>query len=258
MSTLREVARYEYTNADGELLYSQVRFEPKDFRPQMPNGDWGLATKRVLYHLPDLLRWIRMGMPIYITEGEKDADRLIKEGLAATTTGAASSWNSADISPLRKARSVVVIPDSDKAGRQYADKVALSLHEDTTVRVVNLGGPKGYDASDYLDDHEILDLTVLAGRAPYWSPPRHMRVKRKRRTRGKAGLPWDVGDITYALGGKMYGSNRGIAFCPAHDDQGSGNMGLSLSETMDGRTVAHCHSGCDYRSILRAVRKVMM
>ena len=85
-----------------------------------------------------------------------------------------------------------------------------------------------------------------------------MRVKRKRHRRGKAGLPWDVGDITYALGGKMYGNDRGVAYCPAHDDQGSENMGLSLSGTMDGRTIAHCHSGCEYRRIKNAVRKVMM
>jgi len=258
MSTLREIARYEYTNASGDLLYTQVRFEPKDFRPQMPDGTWGLGTQRVLYRLPETLQAIVDGRPIWIVEGEKDANRMWSAGLPATTTGAASSWNSTDTSPLENARSIVIAPDADKAGGQYADKVALSLYQHTNVMVVKLIGAKGYDISDYLDEHTPIQLVKLASEAPYWEPPRHMRVKRRMHKRGKVGLPWDVGDIVWALGGKMYGNDRGVAYCPAHDDQGSENMGLSLSATMDERTIAHCHSGCDYQRIKKAVRKVMM
>ncbi|RYJ00686.1 MAG: hypothetical protein EON47_13090, partial [Acetobacteraceae bacterium] len=34
----RQVAAYDYTSADGELLFQVVRFEPKDFRPRRPDA----------------------------------------------------------------------------------------------------------------------------------------------------------------------------------------------------------------------------
>src|SRR6266566_4173798 len=48
---------YDYTDANGTLLYQVCRFFPKDFRQRRPDGvggwEWNLnGVRRVLYHLP--------------------------------------------------------------------------------------------------------------------------------------------------------------------------------------------------------------
>ena len=49
------------------------------------------GVRRVLYRLPELLA--RPDEPVYVVEGEKDADRLASMGLLATTnSGGAGKW----------------------------------------------------------------------------------------------------------------------------------------------------------------------
>ena len=53
------VATYPYRDEGGELMYEAVRFDPKDFRPRVPNGHGGWTwtlkdVRRVLYRLPEL------------------------------------------------------------------------------------------------------------------------------------------------------------------------------------------------------------
>lgn len=53
------VARYNYVDETGELLFQCVRYMPKDFRQRRPdgNGDWIWdlkGTRRVLYRLPEI------------------------------------------------------------------------------------------------------------------------------------------------------------------------------------------------------------
>lgn len=57
--------------------------------------------------------------------------------------------------------------------------------------------------------------------------------------------------LTQALGGKWQG-HYGLAFCPAHMNRRS--PALSLSHGDDGRLLAHCHAGCDFGSVLDAMR----
>src|SRR5262245_12202165 len=51
------VAKYDYTDPDGKLLYQVLRLEPKDFRQRRPDGNggwiWKLDERRVLYRWPD-------------------------------------------------------------------------------------------------------------------------------------------------------------------------------------------------------------
>ena len=148
----RIVATYDYHDEQGVLLYEVVRFEPKDFRPRLPDGAWGLgAARRVLYRLSTLA-----GQPtIYVVEGEKDADALADVGLAATTSpGGASAWRSDYADQLRALTptQVVVLPDNDPAGEGYATAVTAALVAlKVPVRVVRLPNlaPKG-DVSDWL------------------------------------------------------------------------------------------------------------
>ena len=91
-------AVYDYKAADGKYLYSKVRFEGKEIRyitidRENDRYDYcktaGIAT---LYRLPELMRAIKSGYPVYIVEGEKDVETLRKLGYTATTAGGENDW----------------------------------------------------------------------------------------------------------------------------------------------------------------------
>jgi hypothetical protein len=73
---------YPYTDADGTLLYQVLRYVPKGFAQRRPDGNggwiWGLGDRRVVYRLPDLLQY--PDATAFVTEGEKDADRVASLG----------------------------------------------------------------------------------------------------------------------------------------------------------------------------------
>ena len=254
---MREVHRYPYYTAWGVLLYEVVRFDPKDFRPQMPDGTWGLTVPRVLYRLPEVVSRRRDGF-VWVVEGEKDADALAAQGLCATTAGAASAWNSTDTSPLYSAWGVVIIPDSDDAGREMAQAAATSLYANgqRNVTILDLGGEKGYDVTDFLDERDIDALMELRSVTPKWKWEPVPRRPRRTQAGGGVGLPWEMEDIVYALGGTTHG-DTGKAYCPAHMDEGTNNSGLALKRTDDDRTLVFCHSGCEFPDIADAIKEAM-
>jgi hypothetical protein len=96
----RPVAVWDYKDAAGKVvLYQAVRFEPKNFRPFVPNsrGGWDMglpgSVRRVPYRLSELLGAAQSGGDVYVTEGEKDADAIVRAGGTATTcVMGAESW----------------------------------------------------------------------------------------------------------------------------------------------------------------------
>jgi putative DNA primase/helicase len=168
----RIVARYPYKDEHGTLLYTVCRFEPKDFRPMLPNGRMGRGEVRVPYQLPELLA-SEQSKYVFIVEGENDVERLQGLGLLATCNdGGANKWP-AEFGRWFKGRHAVVLPDNDEPGRMHAQMVASSLKEvAASVRVVKLEGlpPKG-DVSDWLDaGHDDFTLLNLATNARFWTP----------------------------------------------------------------------------------------
>lgn len=149
-----EVAHYDYTDEQGTVLLQVVRFAPKDFRQRRPDGQWGVKGVRlVLYRLPELLAG-KADEPVFITEGEKDADALISKGLRATTNvggAGAGKWRPEYNDPLR-GQHVVVLPDNDDAGRDHAEQVAASVATvAASVKVLALPGlPAKGDVSDWI------------------------------------------------------------------------------------------------------------
>lgn len=259
---MHEVHRYGYRNSNGHLVYTVVRFEPKTFRPQMPNGTWGLTCDRILYRLPELIARVHNEY-VWVCEGEKDADRLFSEGLLATTAGSATSAGKTNTGPLLEAKGVVIVPDCDDASGQFAAKLATWLFKKgkRQIQILNLDGPKGYDVSDYLNEHPINDLMQLRFTTPTWMwrpKPKPYRQPRRGGDRGRPGVPWPIEDVVHALGGQMFGGH-GSAYCPAHADEGTDNKGLSLDSIDDyeDRTMVFCHSGCNFPDIADAIRKVM-
>lgn len=174
----RIVATYDYHDAQGALISQKVRYEPKDFRQCWPDGNGGWLWKRpkdatyVLYRLPEVLAAIAKGEPVYLAEGEKDADRLTALGLTATTNieGAAkpdqkAKWRKDYTAQLSGAARVILIPDNDEPGRAHMAHVAKQLGQRATV--VNLSGiPEKGDVSDWLDQgHTAAELKALADNA---------------------------------------------------------------------------------------------
>jgi hypothetical protein len=158
--TQRVVATHAYFDESGELLFVVERLEPKKpngFRQRRPDGNggwiWKLGdTRRVPYLLPELLEAVASERLIFIAEGEKAVDALIKLGVIATCSPhGAGKWRQEYASHFKGA-DIVILPDADAPGEQHAQSIAASL--DTVARKVrvlhlpDLG--EGEDAFDWI------------------------------------------------------------------------------------------------------------
>lgn len=125
----------------------------------------------VLYRRSEVVAAVADGAPIYLVEGEKDAETLISLGVVATTApGGASSFGKVDVTPLAGAQ-VVAIPDEDDAGSKWLgtvlDKLRGIAHR-VEVRRVAAGVN---DVTDHIESgHALAELVP-------WSPPRHPRTE---------------------------------------------------------------------------------
>ena len=166
-------ATYDYRDGAGRLLFQVIRYPHKKFKQRRPDGSggwvWNLeGVRRVPYRLPELLASPHDDWSL-ITEGEKDADRLARLSLVATTNpGGAGKWRE-EFSPYFKGHKVVVLPDNDDPGRHHAEQVAQNLLPyASAVKVMELPElPPGGDVSDWLDvGHTVEELLALAEAAP--------------------------------------------------------------------------------------------
>jgi hypothetical protein len=122
------VAVYDYADEHGEILYQNVRYEPKDFRQRKPNDKGGFdyslnGARRVPYRLPELVEAVGRGADVWLCEGEKDADNLRTLGLAATSF---KNWKS-EFNAYLKTAHVCLIQDHDKAGLKQANDACKLL-----------------------------------------------------------------------------------------------------------------------------------
>jgi putative DNA primase/helicase len=110
---------------------------------------------RPLYHLPELLN-LGIDDPVYVAEGEKATDALVGLGLAATTSsGGAQAPSKTDWTPLA-GRQVMIWPDNDPPGLDYAYTVSgilTNLDPPATVRIIDpqaMGLTAKQDAADFV------------------------------------------------------------------------------------------------------------
>lgn len=184
----RLVKSYDYTDADGRLLFQACRFEPKTFRQRRPteNGEWaynldGMAP--VLYRLPELIEAVAAEKRVFVVEGEKDADALVAEGMIATTSPmGAGKWRD-EYGDVLAGADVVVLPDNDDIGRSHAADVARScVARGATVRIVQLPDvPAKGDVSDWLAaGGDFDDLEDLISKTPRFSADPNQQARRTR------------------------------------------------------------------------------
>jgi DNA primase len=155
------VARFNYHDIAGKVLYSKERLEPgrdgrkKEFRffHYDSNGKrkFGRGTEPVLYRLPNVLG----ARALIIVEGEAKADFLSRWGLVATCldAGAQSKLTGGMIEQMSRKR-IAIIPDNDEPGREYATRIAEALYgKAETLRIVKLPGlPERGDILDWVND----------------------------------------------------------------------------------------------------------
>ena len=161
---------YTYRTLDGSVAGEVVRGPGKRFRQRRPDGDGGWAWKApvtpILYQWPELAA--QPDKPVWVVEGEKDADTLAGLGLRATTNAAgAGKWRAAHTSALfdLSPPAVYVIPDHDVPGRRHASSVTEALTTaGLAAAIVPLpDSPEHGDVSDWLAaGHTIEELHALA------------------------------------------------------------------------------------------------
>ncbi len=163
-----EALSYAYTDEQGTVLYRKIRKPGKKFHFD-PKLD---GKRRVIYNLHAVREAVEKGRWVVIVEGEKDADRLAREGITATTlsAGAESPWLSDYEEQFAGATQVVIIPDNDGPGRKYGNKIANGLR--VVPRWLELDGlPDKGDVSDWLDKgHDVAELKQAIKDAPEWAP----------------------------------------------------------------------------------------
>lgn len=160
----RPTARWAYRDAAGAILGHVDRFDTPEgktilpltwcAKPGAPRGQWrhkGFPPPRPLYGLDRLAS--RPQAPVVVTEGEKAADAatiLLPDWVAVTSPNGSNSAATADWSPLA-GRTVVIWPDNDAAGADYAAQVACSLAAlKVEARILALPThlKEGWDAAD--------------------------------------------------------------------------------------------------------------
>lgn len=176
-SSTVQVAWYDYPDRDGTLRFQKVRLEPKSFFLRRPNGSGGWIlgigdAPRVLYRLPELYG----REEIFLPEGERDADTLWSNGLAASTNfEGAGKWRDEYAEQLLWAgvKRVNVVPDNDAPGLQHAELVAAACAAaGLDVRVIVLRGlPAHGDVTDWFTQGGTAERLCLLsdGTAP-WQP----------------------------------------------------------------------------------------
>ncbi len=175
----RVVARYEYRDAEGRILYVKERVEPgrdgrsKDFFFKHPEGGkWvlGRGHDPVPYNLPALIGADR----VFVVEGEGKAEALQEWELVATCldSGASSPWRE-DYLPYFLGKKVIVLPDNDTPGVGHANKIAQALYGRVQeIKVVQIPGVgEGEDVVDYRRDGGTKELLLeLIENSIAWRP----------------------------------------------------------------------------------------
>jgi len=157
---------YPYVDESGTTLFEVVRFVPKDFRQRTPDGHGGWTWKlngvrRVPYRLPELRAAALTATPVFVTEGEKDADSIVRVGQVATCSpGGAGKWRPEYAEHFAGISEVVIVADRDAPGYRHAREVARSLAP--VVGTVRLCEPaQGKDVTDHLVAGLPLDELIV-------------------------------------------------------------------------------------------------
>ncbi len=125
-------AVYNYVSINGAYAFTKIRCEGKKIiygKLQNDRFTYGLghdvgrkSYKAIYGSLQAINKAIAEGKPIFIPEGEKDTDTLIKQGYTAFAYGGVNDWQS-DFATLVQGADVYILADNDKAGKRVAETI---------------------------------------------------------------------------------------------------------------------------------------
>ncbi len=162
-----KAAHYDYLWPDGTPCARVVKFHKidpdsgeivgKTFTQQRWDGATltylnGLDGLDVpLYHADAVAGAVHAEAPVFVCEGEKDADTISTAWHMTATTNpmGAGSWRPHHTEALRGAN-VIIVADNDEAGRDHADTVAQALRGVAATVMVRLPA-HGKDITDHID-----------------------------------------------------------------------------------------------------------
>jgi len=142
----RVLREFRYRDEKRVVRYLVRRFdrETNKFIPYRPEGDsWTSGMPdgpTLLYRLPELLN--EPDLPVFWTEGERDADTLAKLAFVATTVH--GSIDRVDLSPLKDRSDIFVVVDNDRAGWNRGHSVADHLAKSTNALIEIMRPPDEY------------------------------------------------------------------------------------------------------------------
>lgn len=158
----KQIAVYLYTSVDGDRIGQVIRTETpheNGIAKGFYQRRWDDTARRwkakgfppVLYRLPEVAAAIAAGTPVYVVEGEKDADNAAAAGLVATTNaqgGGRGKFKPEHAAQLIGAH-VTIVADRDHTGYSHAIEVRdrLAGH---AASVAVVAAATGKDLSDHL------------------------------------------------------------------------------------------------------------
>ncbi len=125
-------AVYNYVSINGTYAFTKIRCEGKKIiygkllNDRFTYGlghDVGRKSYKAIYgSLQAINKAIAESRPIFIPEGEKDVDTLIKRGYTAFTYGGVNDWQS-DFAILVQGADVFMLADNDEPGKRVAETI---------------------------------------------------------------------------------------------------------------------------------------
>ncbi|WP_422137672.1 AAA family ATPase [Endozoicomonas sp. ALC020] len=207
--------KWDYHDLEGNLIACVYRYdtpEGKEFRP------WDVKTRktkapnpRPLYNQPG----IKVADEVLLVEGEKAAQALIESGYCATTAmnGAKAPTDKTDWSPLTGKR-VILWPDNDDAGLEYAFSAAKAIDDVGALSVVILKPPadkpekwdsadavqEGFDIDHWMATTERKTIKSAGLQLSDWSALRYKGVAPEQHYLIEGSFPLGVVSILAAMG----------------------------------------------------------
>ncbi len=168
-----EVARYTYTDAEGNMLGHVVRLDDRHGKKITPtltycqnergHQEWrwnGFGNDRPLYGLEQLKH--KPHAPVLIVEGEKTCEAaraLFPEHAVITWSGGCGAVHKTDWTPLTY-REIILFPDHDEAGLNATFKLGDILKKQgcQSIHIVDLPStlPHKWDLADAMPEHITL------------------------------------------------------------------------------------------------------
>jgi hypothetical protein len=166
------IAIYDYTDADGKLVYQALRYKNKKFNQRKPHPtkpDKWIYDVKDCKPLPYRLQELKNASVVAITEGEEDVKSILSMNLmdadfcpiaATTRSGGVGKWTPEQLEHLR-GKQVLLVGDNDDVGKDYMHTMRMALEGIAeSVSMVHIPS-ECKDISEYLKGHSADEFTEL-------------------------------------------------------------------------------------------------